>query len=270
MENNPNSNCEHHGFCVPAWLTRGLGGLLIAFVALLIVQKGFDLNQNIKNSKTANTISITADGKVTVVPDMATVSLGVVSQGTTAVEVKNQNNDKVNKITDFIKKQGIDQKDITTTQFNFYPTYDYSGGTSRITGYQGSQTVTIKVHGVDKSQDTLNKILDGVVNNGANQIDGVYFTVEKPDDLKQQARKEAIANAKAKAQELAKEAGLTLGKVVNLSESSSGYYPGPIPYAMDAYAGGKGGGGAESSIAPSVSVGSQEITQTMTVTFELK
>jgi uncharacterized protein YggE len=271
--NQHGSNCDSNncgnGKLMPTWLVTGLGGLLIAFVALLIIQKGHDISSAFKNEKLSNTISVSADGKVTAVPDLATVSVGVLSQGTSAVDVKNQNNEKVNKITAFIKSQGIDEKDIQTSQFNFYPQMDYNSanGVSKITGYQGNQSVTVKVRGVDKSQDILEKILDGVVNNGANQIDGVYFTVEKPDDLKQQARKEAIANAKVKAQELAKEAGLTLGKVVSLSESGSSGYPG-IPYASDSF--GYGGMMSEKSVAPSVSVGSQEITQTMTVTFELK
>ena len=121
---------------------------------------------------------------------------------------------------------------------------------------------------MDKDQTILNKILDGVVNNGANQIDGTSLTVEKPTDLQNQARKLAIADAKVKAQELADEAGLKLGKVVSVSESSGGY-PGPIPYAMNATYG-MGGVAMDKSIAPDVQVGSQEISQTMTVVFEIK
>lgn len=250
---------------IPKWVVQGLGGLLIAFVALLIVQKVYDLQVTFKNQKPANTISVSGDGKVTAVPDLATVNIGVLSQGASAVEVKNQNNNKVNKVIVFIKAQGIDVKDISTSQFSFYPQQDYNNGSPKITGYQGNQSVTVKVRGVDKDQSVLEKILDGAVNNGANEIDGVNLSVENPDSLQQQARVLAIGKAKAKAQELAKEAGLTLGKVVSIAESNAGY-PVPMPYAY----GMGGGGGAEKSIAPNIQPGSQDITETMTVVFEVK
>ncbi len=253
---------------MPKWLVSTLGVLLVAFVAILIVQKAHDLSVVFKNQKPVNTISVSGMGKVTAIPDLATVNIGVLSQGTTAVEVKNQNNDKVSKIIAFVKEQGIDAKDITTSQFSFYPTQDYNNGSPRITGYQGNQSVTVKVHGVDKDQSKLEKILDGSVNNGANQINGVSLSVEKPEDLQQDARKAAIADAKQKAQELAREAGLSLGKVVSISESGGGY-PGPLPYAMDSVRS-MAGVSIEKSIAPDFQTGSQEITETMTVTYEVK
>lgn len=270
MENNEkfegSGHCHHHS--VPRGMAMALGGLLIAFVALMVVQKSHEIQQSFANQKPVNTISVTGEGKVSAVPDLATVNIGVLSQGATAVDVKNQNNEKVNKVVAFIKAQGVDAKDITTTQFSFYPTQDYNNGTPKITGYQGNQSVTVKVRGVDKSQSVLEKILDGSVNNGANQINGVNLTVEKPTDLQNQARKLAIADAKVKARQLADEAGLKLGKVVSVSESSGGY-PGPIPYAVNS-AYGLGGGTMEKSIAPDIQTGSQEISETMTVVFELK
>lgn len=253
---------------IPKWVVNGLGGLLIAFVALLIVQKANDLQTTFKNQKPANTMSVSAEGKVKAVPDLATITIGVLSQGSDAVDVKNQNNAKVNKVIDYVKKQGVPEKDIATSQYSFYPQQDWKDGTSRITGYQGNQDITVKVHGVDKSQDVINKISDGAVNAGANQINGVFFSFEDPNELQQKARKEAIAKAKEKAQELAKEAGLTLGKVVSVSESS-GYIPGPVPmYAEKAMGVGMGGGAA--NVAPSIQPGSQDITESMTVVFEVK
>ena len=252
---------------MPKWLVNGLGGLLVIFIALLIIQQSYNFRQIIKNQKPTNTISVSAEGKVTATPDLATVSIGVLSQGTTAVDVKNQNNDKVNKVIAYIKQQGIADKDITTSQFSFYPQQDYNNGTPKITGYQGNQSVTVKVHGVDKDQTVLGKILDGAVNNGANEINGVSLSVENPDVLQQQAQEVAIANAKVKAQALAKAAGLTLGKVVSVSETGSNY-PVPMPYAMDSVSG--FGGAAVKSVAPNIQTGSQDITENMSVTFEVK
>ncbi len=255
---------------LPKWLVVTLGALLVIFVAILIVQKGTDLNDKIKNRKPAQTMAVSADGKVQATPDLATVTIGVMSQGTTAKDVKDQNNTKVNKVIEFIKQQGIDAKDIKTSQYNFYPQQDWSNGTARIIGYQGNQTVTVKVHDIDKGQTKLEAILDGSVNNGANEIQNVSFSFNDPDNLKQQARKQAIANAKTKAQELASEAGLTLGKIVSVSESNTSF-PGPVPYAMD-YAAGRGGAAMNEakSIAPDIQPGSQDITETMSVIFEVK
>src|SRR6266700_2834374 len=99
METNDNQNHEHYH--LPKWLVGGLGGLLIAYVALLVVQKAYDLHTAMENAKPSNTISVSGEGKVSAVPDLATVTIGVLSQGTTAVDVKNQNNDKVNKVVAF-------------------------------------------------------------------------------------------------------------------------------------------------------------------------
>ena len=252
---------------LPKWLVAGLGILLMLFVLLLIIQKAYDLHTTFANAKPANTISVSGDGKVTATPDLATVSIGVLSQGSSAVDVKNQNNGKVNKVIAYIKAQGIDAKDITTSEFNFNPTQDYSNGTPTITGYQGNQSITVKVHGVDKDQTVLDTIVDGAVNNGANEIDGVNLSVENPDALQQQAQQLAIANAKQKAQALAQAAGLTLGKVVSVSESGAGL-PGPLPYALNSSMA-MGIGGAK-TVAPNIQTGNQEIDETMSVTFEVK
>lgn len=252
---------------VPKWLIQALGGLLIAFVALLVVQKIFEVSKNFKSEKPENTISISAEGKVSAKPDMAVVNLGVFSQGSSAASLQDQNSQKVNKVVEFIKSQGIKSEDIVTSQFSIYPQYDYTGGSSKVTGYQASQTVTVKIKGQDDLGERVGKILDGATDNGANEITGVYFTIETPDDLRQEARKKAIAQAKVKAQELADEAGIRLGKVVSISESGGGY---PVPMYSDkaVLEGGRGGG--SQTMAPDIQTGTQDITETVTVTFEVK
>lgn len=247
-----------------ARLAKAVGGTLALLLLLLVIGKGYDLYQALNHKNPKNTISVSAEGKVQAVPDLATVNLGVLTQGGSAATVQDENSKKINKIIEFVKNQGISKEDIATSQFNIYPQQDYQAGRTIITGYQANQTITVKIRGVDKSAEKLGKILDGVTNNGANQINGVNLSFDDPDDLRQQARKQAIGKAKEKAGELAKIAGLRLGKVVNLSES--GNTPGPIPY----YADGFGAGGAERSIAPKIEPGSQDVTATMTVVFEVK
>lgn len=243
--------------------------MLIIFVGLLIVDRGEALSTRISGKQPANTLTVSGEGKVEAVPDLATVTIGVISQGKTAQEVKDSNNQKVAAVVKFVKDQGVPEKDIQTTNLNLSPQQDWTSGRATIIGYQGNQSITVKFNGVDKSQDKVEKVLDGAVNAGANEIYGPTFEIKDPDELRQQARKLAIAKAKEKAQELASEAGLTLGKIVSVSESG-GYYP-PIPVMY-----GKASSGvavaptAENQSRPDIQVGQQEISQVMTVVFEVK
>ncbi len=249
---------------IKPWLWQTLGVLLGLFLALLVLDKVYIVWQDFKPSVPKNTLSMSAEGKISATPDLATINVGVISNGSTAKIVQDDMTKKVDQITDFVKKQGIDPKDITTSNFSVYPSYDYKNGTNQVNGYQGNESVTVRVHGVDKSTEVLGKILDGAVANGSNQIQGVQFSFNDPDNLKQEARKQAINKAKQKAQELADQAGLKLGKVVNISDNSTSY-PTPLPYAL-----GMGGGGDAKSIAPNIETGSQDITASITMTFEIK
>jgi hypothetical protein len=208
---------------------------------------------------------MSAEGKVSATPDLATVSVGVITNGATAKAAQQEMTTKANQIIDFVKKLGIDAADITTANFSVYPNYNYNNGRNDITGYQANQTVTIKVHGVDKSTDVLGKVLDGAVVNGSNQVQGITFSFNDPDNLKQQARLLAIDKAKQKTQDLAKATGLKLGRIVTISEGTISS-PSPMPYAT-----GMGGGGMDAKSVPSsIEAGSQDVTANITVIFELK
>jgi uncharacterized protein YggE len=245
-----------------------LVGILSAIVlALVATDRGNNLLQTFQNKNPKNTISITAEGKASAVPDIATISVGVLTSGDTADGVQNESSKKINKIIEFLKTKGVDKADINTTQFNIYPMQDYREGKTIITGYQANQTVTIKVRHLDQSTDQLSKILGGVTSAGANQINGVDLDFDDPDAFRQKAREQAIEKAKEKAQALAQAAGLKLGRVVSISESSGGSMP--IPYYDGAY-GGIGGGGAERSVSPNIEPGMQDIIASMTVIFEIR
>ena len=245
-----------------------LGMLLVILVGLIILERGYGFAQTVKGKKADNTISVSGEGKVKAVPDVATVSLGVVAQGKDAKEAQNLASERINKITSFVKGLGVAKEDITTSAANLNPRYDYQNGRNDIVGYDSNQTITVKVRGVDKGSDTVGKILAGAVDNGANQVYGSQFTIDDPDSLKQEARKLAIEKAKVKARELAEAAGIKLGKVVSVQDGEGSYPVPPIAYATDkGY--GIGGGGAE-AIAPSVEPGSQDISQTVTLVFEVR
>lgn len=241
---------------LPKWTIKTLAWLVIILLALLVV----NLLKNLHGS--SQIMKISAEGKVSAVPDLAVVTIGVVSQGVNAIDVKNKNNEKINKIIDFIKQQKVDAKDITTTSFYASPTYNYANGQNTITGYQANQSITVRVYDIDKSQEQLEKILDGAVNNGANEIQGVNFSFINPEKQIQSARKLAIKNAKEKAEELADEAGLSLGRVINIVENSSNR-PGPMPYAALSVSNKAG------SVAPNIEPGNQEVIETVTLVFEV-
>ena len=248
-------------------LLHVIGALIAVFLVLAVIDKAAVLNKSLTSGKPDNTISMSAEGKVAAKPDLAIVNVGVLTTAKTAKAAQDENNKNINQVTEAVKKLGIKDEDITTSNFSIYPNYVYTNNRNEVDGYQANQTLTVKIHGIDESTDTLNKVLDAAVASGSNQLQGVSFGFNDADNLRQQARTQALEKAKQKAQELASQAGLKLGKIVSISENSYSGYPTPMPYAADSKAG-MGGGGSEA--AASVQTGSQDITATMTVIFEVK
>ena len=210
----------------------------------------------------AHTIMVSAQGKTTATPDLAEVSFSVVTQGKSPADLSNTNNDKMTAVMKFVKSQGIADEDAKTTAYDLQPNYQYDRNTQRnyIVGYTLTQTVEVKIHDLTK----VASVLAGLAPLGVNQIGGVNFTFNDPDGITAIARADALAKAKAKAAEMAAEAGMSLGSVVNLSESN--YFPMAKVYGMGGYA-------AAESVAPSlppISAGTQDITDTVNVTYELK
>ncbi|MDD2786396.1 MAG: SIMPL domain-containing protein [Patescibacteria group bacterium] len=209
-----------------------------------------------------DTINIEGQGKVTAVPDIAQVQLGVVTDGATVKDIQTKNTDKMNAIIKAVKDLGVETKDIQTDNYNLNPKYDWSDGHQKLVGYTVSQNVTVKVRNLDKVGDVVSK--GGEL--GANQIGGVQFVIDDPMVLQAQARDKAIDDAKQKADVLAKKLGLNVARVVSYSEYTSGS-PVPMPYltmakAMDS--------SVRSEIAPSIEPGTQDVTANVTVTFEVR
>lgn len=240
---------------LPKWMINTLGALLIIFLILLCLQQWHALKGP------SQTMNVTATGKATMVPDLATVTIGVVSDGASAIEVKDKNNQKINQMIAFIKQQGVDDKDIQTTTFYSSPKYNYTNGQNNIIGFTANQTVTIKIRAIDKSTAQLEKVIDGAVMNGANQVQGINFSFSDDNQLSQTARKQAIELAQQKAHEIANVAGLKLGRIVNVMTSESGGFT-PRPYAMAVNV-------ATKSTAPNIEPGSQDVSETVTVVFDV-
>jgi len=204
-----------------------------------------------------NTISVTGEGIMYTKPDIAMVSLSVVSEGKRVVDVQNENSGKTNKVIKFLKESGIEEKDIKTTGYNLYPTYDYETRTPQIVGYSITQTVEVKVRDLGKVGD----ILEGAVTNGANQISSLYFKVDKDEEFKEQARKLAIEDAKDKAEKLASQLGVNLIKISGYSEGGVSPIYRDLKFAEGM---GIGGGGT-----PQIQIGESEIIIDVTLTYEI-
>jgi hypothetical protein len=212
----------------------------------------------------AKSVTVNAEGKVTVIPDIAKTSFSVVSHGSDVAKIVDENNKKINKAIEFAKSQGIDGKDIQTTQYNLSPSYIYDEKTrsSHISGYDMTQTVSLKIRDFSK----IGNILSGLPSLGINQTGGISFEVDDPEKYLSEARDKAFDKAKDKAKEMAARNSVSLGKVINFYESQG---TSPIPYY------GYGMGGAVESMkssiaAPSIQPGSQEVTVQVSVTYEIK
>jgi uncharacterized protein len=172
-----------------------------------------------------HTVTVSGTGTVSVAPDVADVYIGVSVSKPTAKDARNGAATQMAAVIAAVKKLGVADKDIATTNVSLSPTYDYNSSTPRLTGYQFSNTLKITVRDLTKVAD----VLDDSVNAGATMINGVTFRVDDPTSVQSQARSLAMADAKSKADALAKAAGVTVKGVASITEvttSSPTYYYG--------------------------------------------
>jgi uncharacterized protein YggE len=164
-------------------------------------------------------ISVSGEGKVSGKPDVAKLSLGVTAESDTVQTARDKAAAALDGIIKALKNNGVADKDIQTQQFNIQPQYDYNNGTQRLRGFQVTNILSVTLRDINKTSQAV----DDAVSAGGNEttIQGLSFTIDNPEDLKQQAREKAVADAKAKAETLAKTAGVSLGAAVNISEGST-------------------------------------------------
>ena len=172
------------------------------------------------------TITLSATGSATASPDIVTITTGVLSDAETAKDALAANTAAMTKVIDALKAAGLEDRDIQTSDFSVQPRYEYyqDGKPPKLTGYQVSNSVSIRVRDVKK----LGAILDTVVQVGSNQIAGIQFEVSKAEELKDTARKEAIANATRMAKVYAEASGTRLGQVLQIVEGVAQEYPRPM------------------------------------------
>jgi uncharacterized protein YggE len=217
------------------------------------------------------TISVSGTGKVRTAPDLADVSVGVISSAATARDALAANTEAMTAVQAVLKERGVAEKDIQTVNISIQPRYSQPpqprpGQAPRefvpkIVGYDVTNSVQITARDLKK----LGTILDAVVQSGANQMYGISFRVNEPEKLLDLARKQAMADAKRKAELLAGEAGVVVGPPISISESGGYAFPAPMPMYAKAMA------GAPMAAAPTpVAAGEQELSISVAVTYELK
>ena len=203
-------------------------------------------------------LSISAQAEARRVPDVATLSAGVVTQAADANAAMRANATQMDKVMAAIKAAGIAERDIRTSGISLNPQYKYVENQSpTITGYQASNTVDLKVRDLSR----LGKVLDALVASGANQVNGPSFEIDQPEPVYDQARRDALQKAQARAEMYAKALGLKVRRIVSIDEGG-GYRP-PMPMPMMAMARAKG----ESDTA--VSPGETTLSANLNVVFEL-
>ncbi|MHB1086648.1 MAG: SIMPL domain-containing protein [Minisyncoccota bacterium] len=249
---------------------------LLALYLFVLVISEFKAMRYIGSGVSAsNTITVSGEGEVTAVPDTATFSVTIQERASTVKAAQELATKKTNDIVAYLKDQDIDEKDVQTSDYSVYPEYDYETkacapgeycvpGKQVLRGYQVSQTLTVKVRDTEQAGD----LLTGVGERGATQVSGLSFTIDDEEALKASARDEAIAQAKDKADELARALGVNVVRVVGFSEND--FYP-PMPYAY-----GRGGAtmdmavAQEAKAAPEIPTGENKIISNVTITYEIR
>lgn len=210
-------------------------------------------------------LTLSAEGKVSRAPDLAVFTAGVATTGQTAGEALSANAAAMNRVIRALKAAGIAEKDIQTSNLNLSPVYGSSQPTPNtleeqappIIGYRASNNVMVK----QRDLDEFGKVIDTLVSAGANQVNGPSFQMVDPDDALDDARQEAIAKARQRAQLYADAARLTVRRIVSISESGS-YVPSqPVMYARTM--------AMDAAGSTPVSAGEVEMQANVTVTFEL-
>ncbi|WP_292291309.1 SIMPL domain-containing protein [Marivita sp.] len=168
----------------------------------------------------AGKITVSGEGVVYAVPDMAVINMGASSEADTARAAMDQTSETTAAILDRLTEAGIAARDVQTSDLSLSPIWtdrSASGDRPRIDGYQASNRVTVRV----RDLDSLGPVLDAVLTEGANQFDGLQFTLSDPEPLMNEARRKAVADARARAELFAEAAGVQLGALLSLSEAGA-------------------------------------------------
>lgn len=236
------------------------GAIVVFGVGSIFLRYGMGLPISVNQTTTnkMSTFDVSGEGKVVVIPDEASLVMGVRREGRSVEQVQQSVNETMTELSDSLKGMGIDAKDIQTTSYSFYPDWEDKGL------FRAYAEVTVRVRNLEKVSSTLDLV--GALS--LEQVGGINFGLS--DDLKEktikEAREKAIDEAKEKASELSRLAGMNLGNIVNVSEGMN--YP--RPYMVRDALPMAGGGNMEKSIATPVESGSSEVIVNVTLSYETR
>ncbi len=207
------------------------------------------------------TLVVTGTGMIQMTPDIAYINIGVHTEKPTAAEAVAENNTQTQQVIDALKAAGVDAKDIQTANFSIYPNNQYDPQTNQKTGttYVVDNTVNVTVRKLDQ----LGDMLDAAVNVGANNVNSIQFDVQDKSSYLKQARTQAVKDAQTQAQQLASDAGVTLGAIQTLSFANN--IPSPV---METF--GKGGAAPMAAASVPIQSGQMTLTVTVNITYEIK
>lgn len=232
--------------------------LAAVLAATLVAVPAFAQAPAPRDPAVPETVSVNGTGRAELTPDRAVFTVGVQTVAPTVAAALQDNNARVAAIIAALKRLGATDREIRTSQMSIYPQQDHQPGKlPRITGYQVSNSITV----TREDPSTVGKFLQAAVDAGANSVSGVSFAVSDPARGRDTALQAAFADARAKAEVLARAAGRTLGRTIAIAEGGGVRPPTPMPYAMRME--------AQSSEVPIMS-GTEEVSFTVSVVFELK
>ncbi len=267
-----------------------LAVVLAVYVAVLALAKLREYPYIGSQYPTGNIITVTGEGEVFAVPDIAEISFSVNEEAATLPEAQEAAALKMNAAIDYLKSQGIDEKDIKTTNYSANPRYEYrdvgvmpvydmptyggasgaaemmaypgwDGGDTRVlVGYDVYQTISVKIRDTDKAGE----LIAGVTSKGITDIYGPNFTIDDEDELQREARQDAIEDAREKAEQLADDLDVRLVRIVSFSENGGGYYPmyAKMELSMDS--------AGAAPMAPNITPGENQISASVMITYEIR
>ena len=205
-------------------------------------------------------LDVVATGEVSRVPDIVRISAGVVTTAPTASAALAENSRRMTSVRNALRAAGVAERDIQTSSLNLHPDYrhDERGGTPTLTGYRAHNEVSVRFRDIANA----GRILDALVAQGANSINGPMLGIDKPEEALDEARTRALTNARARAELYARATGKRVGRILSISEGGGGRYPVPMMRgeAMQAT------GADSTAIVP----GEQTLTVSLAVSFELQ
>ncbi len=212
-----------------------------------------------ESAKTPRTISVTGEGEALATPDMAVVTIGVQTDGTTAADALRANSAAMNATIDKLKSMDIEDRDIQTSNLSVNPRYDYERNRSQpdLIGFRASNTVRVRLRDLENA----GAVIDEAVSSGANSLGGISFTFAEPKPLYDAARRDAVADAMARAALIADAAGVSLGPILKIQD---GYVSAPRGDTIMVTA-----QRSEASFAAPIETGESSIRANVTMVYEI-